>query len=40
MPGASLEDVCVQYADEMGCCEAMAGEGRSLKELAAGGGED
>lgn len=40
MPGASLEDVSVQCVEEMGCCEAMAGEGRSLKELVAGAGED
>lgn len=40
MPGASSEDVSVQCAEEMGCWEAMAGEGRSLKELAAGGGEE
>lgn len=40
MPGASSEDVSVQCTEEMGCWEAMAGEGRSLKELAAGGGEE
>lgn len=40
MPAAALEDVSVQRAEETGCCEAMAGEGRSLKEPAAGGGGD
>lgn len=40
MLGAPLEDASVQCAEEMGCCEAIAGKGRSLKELVAGGGED
>lgn len=40
MPDASLQDVSVQCAEEMGGCKAMAGQGRSLKEPAAGGGED
>jgi len=40
MPGASLEDVSAQCIEETGCCEAMASEGTSLKELVAGGRED